>query len=289
MKHLLNNLSEEEKNSIRVQHTGGMLVNNSRFNSLLENKLGNSKPLVGQFDDEDDSRIKNKLKHPGSEIMMVGHDYTLIKVEGTGEEQRKAVEWFGGYYKWTEGESHWEESIPNEKFGLRLLVNGPIFFIFPNDDNGDVGLVTGLPSERYLIQFEHRRFVDRLDKKFDVVRRFNGDFAEFKDILKEYLYPSEPTLDNELDDEELDEDTSWMNDLNGYDDEYLNEQSTEDVNKGKKTGCYTVKHGDTVLAIAKKFGITLDDIKALNGMTSGNTISPGQKLRVKNTTKFVGC
>jgi hypothetical protein len=213
MKHLLNNLSEEEKNSIRGQHTGGMLVNNSRFNSLLENKLGNSKPLVEQFDDEDDSRIKNKLKHPGSEIMMVGHDYTLIKVEGTGEEQRKAVEWFGGYYKWTEGESHWEESIPNEKFGLRLLVNGPIFFIFPNDDNGDVGLVTGLPSERYLIQFEHRRFVDRLDKKFDVVRRFNGDFAEFKDILKEYLYPSEPTLDNELNDEELDEDTSWMNDL----------------------------------------------------------------------------
>jgi hypothetical protein len=152
--------------------------------------------------------IINKLKHPGSEIMMVGHDYTLIKVEGTGEEQRKAVEWFGGYNKWTDGESHWEESIPNKRFGLRLLVNGPIFFIFPNDDNGDVGLVTGLPSERYLIQFEDRRFVDRLDKKFDVVRRFNGDFAEFKDILKEYLYPSEPTLYDELD-----EDTSWMDEL----------------------------------------------------------------------------
>jgi len=54
MKHLLNNLSEEEKNSIREQHTGGMQVSNERFNSLLENKLGNSKPLVEQFDDEDD-------------------------------------------------------------------------------------------------------------------------------------------------------------------------------------------------------------------------------------------
>ena len=48
MKHLLNNLSEEEKNSIREQHTGGMQVNNGRFNSLLENKLGNSKPLVSE-------------------------------------------------------------------------------------------------------------------------------------------------------------------------------------------------------------------------------------------------
>ena len=54
MKHLLNNLSNEEKNNIRKQHTGGMQVNNSRFNTLLENKLGNAKPLVEKFDDEDD-------------------------------------------------------------------------------------------------------------------------------------------------------------------------------------------------------------------------------------------
>jgi len=60
MKHLLNNLSEEEKNSIRGQHTGGMQVNNSRFNTLLENKLGNSKPLVEQFDDEDDYELEDE-------------------------------------------------------------------------------------------------------------------------------------------------------------------------------------------------------------------------------------
>ena len=56
MKHLLNNLSEEEKNRIREQHTGGMKVNNDRFNSLLENKLGNAKPLI------------NEDNHWGSEI-----------------------------------------------------------------------------------------------------------------------------------------------------------------------------------------------------------------------------
>ena len=46
MKHLLNDLSEEEKNNIREQHAGGMKVSNTRFNTLLETKSGDVKPLV---------------------------------------------------------------------------------------------------------------------------------------------------------------------------------------------------------------------------------------------------
>ena len=48
MKHILNNLTEEEKNSIREQHTGGMKVMTENFNKLLNSKLGDSKPLVEQ-------------------------------------------------------------------------------------------------------------------------------------------------------------------------------------------------------------------------------------------------
>ena len=48
MKHLLNNLSNEEKNSIREQHEGGMKVDTSKFRKLMESKLGNSKPLVSE-------------------------------------------------------------------------------------------------------------------------------------------------------------------------------------------------------------------------------------------------
>lgn len=48
MKHLLNNLSEEEKNRIREQHEGGMKVNTEKFKSLLESKLGNAKPLLSE-------------------------------------------------------------------------------------------------------------------------------------------------------------------------------------------------------------------------------------------------
>lgn len=50
MKHLLNNLSEEEKNRIREQHEGGMKVNTEKFKSLLESKLGDSKPLISDDD-----------------------------------------------------------------------------------------------------------------------------------------------------------------------------------------------------------------------------------------------
>lgn len=48
MKHLLNNLSEEEKNSIREQHTGKMKIVTENFKKLLNSKLGDSKPLVSE-------------------------------------------------------------------------------------------------------------------------------------------------------------------------------------------------------------------------------------------------
>ena len=48
MKHILNNLSEEEKNAIREQHEGGMKVITENFSKLINAKLGDSKPLVSQ-------------------------------------------------------------------------------------------------------------------------------------------------------------------------------------------------------------------------------------------------
>ena len=48
MKHLLNDLSNEEKNRIREQHEGGIKIDTSKFKKLIENKLGSSKPLVSE-------------------------------------------------------------------------------------------------------------------------------------------------------------------------------------------------------------------------------------------------
>jgi len=48
MKHILNNLTDEEKNSIRGQHTGGMKVSTDNFSKLMKSKLGDVKPMGNQ-------------------------------------------------------------------------------------------------------------------------------------------------------------------------------------------------------------------------------------------------
>ena len=51
MKHILNDLTDQEKNAIREQHTGGMKVITKDFSKLTNSKLGDSKPLVSEMDD----------------------------------------------------------------------------------------------------------------------------------------------------------------------------------------------------------------------------------------------
>jgi len=46
MKHILNDLTEQEKNSIREQHTGGMKVITESFSKLINSKLGDVKLVV---------------------------------------------------------------------------------------------------------------------------------------------------------------------------------------------------------------------------------------------------
>ena len=52
MKHLLNNISEEEKNSIREQHEGGMNISTENFKQLLEAKSGEVKPYLSEQDND---------------------------------------------------------------------------------------------------------------------------------------------------------------------------------------------------------------------------------------------
>jgi len=81
MKHLLNNLSEEEKNYIREQHTGGMNLIIENFNKLISSKSGDVKPLVNEqhkepvsyFDPElskmaKSTSVDESLERWGSEI-----------------------------------------------------------------------------------------------------------------------------------------------------------------------------------------------------------------------------
>lgn len=58
MKHILNDLSEQEKNSIREQHTGGIKVMTESFSKLINSKLGDSKPLVSEQVEEMDEQTQ---------------------------------------------------------------------------------------------------------------------------------------------------------------------------------------------------------------------------------------
>jgi hypothetical protein len=61
MKHLLNDLTEQEKNSIREQHTGGMKVVTENFSKLINTKSGDVKPLVNEQEGEDYSDLEKEF------------------------------------------------------------------------------------------------------------------------------------------------------------------------------------------------------------------------------------
>jgi hypothetical protein len=131
-----------------------------------------------------EERKTNRFAHPGATIMKEGTNYTLIKIEGTDTPQKEAAQWYGGFYDYMNGESHWCTSPPGSNYFMTYASAGPLYVIMANDDKGLVGARTGLPQERYQINFPKNQFMDRMDSRFDVVEKFNGDFAEFKEILK---------------------------------------------------------------------------------------------------------
>lgn len=57
----------------------------------------------------------------------------------------------------------------------------------------------------------------------------------------------------------------------------VNEQDVEEPS----TNTYIVKSGDTLYSIAKRYGMTVGDLKALNNLTS-NTLRVGQTLKIRN-------
>ena len=50
---------------------------------------------------------------------------------------------------------------------------------------------------------------------------------------------------------------------------------------GSKAEYYTVKSGDTLSGIAKKYGTTYQKLAQMNGIKNPNIIYAGQKIRVR--------
>jgi len=68
MKHILNDLTEQEKNAIREQHTGGMKVMTEKFSKLINSKLGDVK-LINEAESQSQmiGMVNNELASVGEE------------------------------------------------------------------------------------------------------------------------------------------------------------------------------------------------------------------------------
>jgi len=71
MKHLLNNISQEEKNSILEQHQGGMKVITENFQKMVNKKLGDVPTFLNEAKMETCEQCGNELTE-GGECMECG-------------------------------------------------------------------------------------------------------------------------------------------------------------------------------------------------------------------------
>ncbi len=73
MKHILNSLTEEEKNSIREQHGVGMKVTNENFHKMVNKKLGHVN-LYEQTSVPTVKEIKDLIEQFGFNDVKIGKD-----------------------------------------------------------------------------------------------------------------------------------------------------------------------------------------------------------------------
>ena len=117
------------------------------------------------------------FKHPGATVEFVGDKYTVIKIEGDNELTREAASWYGGYNK----ETRWCTSTKDSHNFTRYIKDGPLYVILPNDDNGKVGEITGLPEDRYQFHFPSDQYMDRFDQSINLFDFLNKKAPDIKE------------------------------------------------------------------------------------------------------------
>ena len=155
-----------------------------------EGKLVSKALAKGEGEDLSPESPRVRFSYPGSEILKVGSNYTLVKIPAGGELGQKAASFFGGYHLGSSSpssnESNWCTSPDNSHNFRNYIQQGPLYILLANDDKGEKGIKSGLPKERYQIHFgSYRQFKDRLNGNIDFVKDLaGGKFSEFKDFFK---------------------------------------------------------------------------------------------------------
>jgi len=139
---------------------------------------------VAQSEKKEAKKSREGFSHKGSEIIYQGSDWTLVKISDSGPNGKDAAIWYGGFKDHRKGESDWCTASPGLNWFDRYIKDGPLYVIFPNNDNGEVGERTGLPKERYQFHFQSSQFMDRNDHQVNLVEFLNKKAPELKPLFK---------------------------------------------------------------------------------------------------------
>lgn len=181
MKHLLNNLSNEEKNSIRKQHNGGMSVDTSRFKQLMESTLGDVKPLISE---QNEPSFIQKIKNAYRNVFEGGDiDYNYIENSMTTKELADLI--YASLQK-----SHSLAVLIQQEFGKKMVPKDYSAPEFITDGNAEAPVEAAFLNMSKPLKKEGN--CPECWKKYNEVvtlykQRFNGDMMEdVKDSIDIY-------------------------------------------------------------------------------------------------------
>lgn len=160
----------------------GKFTPRTLFDTLKDFQIPEKKKA--ELEKKEAKKSRQGFQHAGGEILYEGPNWTLIKVEDQGQVGKDAAIWYGGFHEYDLGESRWCTSSPGLTYFNGYIKDGPLYVIFPNNDNGKVGKKTGLPEERYQFHFPSSQFMDRHDRQVNLVELLNGKMVELKEFFK---------------------------------------------------------------------------------------------------------
>lgn len=158
------------------------LIPKDLFNIFSNFKLPEKKQK--EIEKKQARKTREGFKHAGGQIIYEGDDWVVIKIEGNSATSKDAAIYYGGFKDVRGGESNWCTSGPGLTFFEGYIKDGPLYVIFPQNDNGQVGQRTGLPQERYQFHFPSNQFMDREDHGVDLVKFLSQKAPEIKELFK---------------------------------------------------------------------------------------------------------
>jgi hypothetical protein len=203
-RHFMEDLPQFKELLTKYERFKGSLVDASKKNidnvksftelAQLDVKYGDTTVELGTYrgkkvKKDAGTAVNKNFDIPGAEILKVGSEYTLIRISDKGTLGSKAASYFGGYSGGIDrGETNWCTAAEGSSHSQTYRNQGPLYIFIANDDKGQVGEVTGLPTERYQIHFPTDQFKSRnqysREGNVPIVEWLNGKWSEFKEILK---------------------------------------------------------------------------------------------------------